>query len=249
MSHRPAACGFFLLLAACSREVPKVSQPPATHEQLRGMNVAAYDASRERLSKEAAGKWAVIVRGQAHLPFGSFEEARAAADRLAPTDSHRFIWRPGTDDVRQEFNLSMWRDEPGKKGNWAQLGIAFAVRTKVAETLSPSQGTEWSLNGKTMRWPHPGGTRVTLRLQSPCGEQQEDVDMARSLSFVHDITVTPDVAGRLGLERAAVPGEAVPEGTDVKYRLALVRVKEPTLQIDELVVAFLVPQELWDRDG
>jgi hypothetical protein len=251
MSPRPAAWALFLLLAACSREVSKAPQPPVPHEELRAMNVAAYETSRERLLHNAAGKWAVIVRGQAHSPFASFEEARVAADRLAPTDSHRFIWRPGTDDVRREFNLSMWRDEHGKKGNWAQLGLALSVRLNIAETLSPSAGTEWSLGGRTKSWPPgpAGGTRITLRLQAPCGDQQEDVDMVRSLSFVHDITVTPNVATRLEVERAAVPGEALPEGTDVRYRLALVRVKEPTLQIDELVVAFLVPQELWNRDG
>jgi hypothetical protein len=253
-----------LLPAACSRQTPKRPQPPAAHEELRAMNVAAYNAARERLWKDAdtrprewpfrldasaPERWAVIVHGEVRFPFATFELAREEADRLAPKDSHRFIWRPGTDDVRREFNLSMWKDEPGEKGNWAQLGTALPARLKIQETLSPSQGTEWSLGGKTMRWPHPGGTRVTLRLQAPCGEKQEDVDMVRSLSFAHDITVTPDVAGRLELERAAVPGEAVPEATEVKYRLALVRVKEPTLGIDELVVAFLVPQELWDRDG
>ena len=237
-----------LLLAACGQK-PSLARrptPPRTHEDLRAANVAAYEAARERLLRDSAGQWTLIVRGiEVHVSADTFEAACARADALAPDDSHRFIWRPGTDDARREFYLSPWVDKPGEQGNWMQLGIAFVARVGVRETFSPSVGTSWSLNGRERSWSVPGVSRVTLKLQAPCGPAEEDADIVSSKSFVHDITLTPEIAARLGVERAAIPGSAFAAGGDKAWRLAWVRVKEPTLGIDEMAVGFIVPPELW----
>src|SRR5262245_52933379 len=109
-----------LLLAGCGdKAAPPPGAPrPASREVLRAMNVAAYDAAKEKLQRESADKWTIIVRGQIGGPFASFEEATRRADELGPDDGHRFIWRPGEDDVPREFELSIWLDKPGEYGNW-----------------------------------------------------------------------------------------------------------------------------------
>ncbi|MGI9519841.1 MAG: M56 family metallopeptidase, partial [Pirellulaceae bacterium] len=85
-------------------------------------NNTTYHREREKLAADHAGRWVAIVDGRLLASFDSFEECLAAADEANRHAVHRYIFRPGIDDVDDEFTYSPWiTGQP----NWWQFGRQF----------------------------------------------------------------------------------------------------------------------------
>lgn len=206
-------------------------------EGTRAKNERRYAEVKERLWKEDRGRWTVLADGELLGPFESSAKALEAADRRAPWDAHRFVWRPAVDDVPVDFSFSpRFADK-----NWMfQVGLGFSSRVGV-NAWSVTFGTiQWNTARGSVKWPD---MTVTLPLEAADGKNKKTVSFAWSQEFTGDLAVDEPTARELGLERSAIPGLARPDG-DEKHgrRRSWVRASIPDLKFEELVPAILIPR-------
>ena len=194
----------------------------------RRINDWNYRNSINSLRETSKGEWVVIAKGRISGTFDSFEKA-AKQDLDA---AHRFIFRPGIDDGDVNYDLSvMQSDNP----TWNQLGSKIGTRFPMRIDSS-----NWEHKGKTI--PTLDG-RARITIGDTEGNAQVQTLAVRSMMFQDNLTVTQSQSNELKLEKYSVPGRATWwRGAD-PGRKVWCQLKIDGLDIDDRLLAFVVPQK------
>ena len=199
-------------------------------------NLRTYTRNRKLLDSVEKGKWVVIAGGKLCVAFDDYQSALAFADKNHPQSKHRFIFRPGIDDKNEpKFYLSPWKTG---SPNWNQLGRQFHQDQQL--TIS---AFKWIRNRKSLDTPNGKGV---VTLGSIDGKQSIKRSCVVSGMFNRYLTLTETDAEALGLYKSSAPGK-VQYGNSGKCDRVFCMVKIPELEIDTLVLAFVIPDRLVQR--
>ena len=213
------------------------SAKPSLEEQ-RAANENAYRESADYLRTVHKDRWVVIAGGRVLASFEKWQDAVDTADKMDSGAQHRFVFRPGVDDGDEDFMQSPWMSSDP---NWFQLGRRF--RTVYPFTISSDL---WIHKGRSHRTPDGRGW---IALGTPGKKPSVRTRAVGSNLFEQDLSITGQVAETLGLERFSVPGKAfLNRSKKNECRKALCRVTIDDLGVDTLVSAFIIPQQIVDRN-
>ncbi|MGI9517793.1 MAG: carboxypeptidase-like regulatory domain-containing protein, partial [Pirellulaceae bacterium] len=151
---------------------------------------------------------------------------------------HRYIFRPGIDDVDDEFTYSPWiTGQP----NWWQFGRQFTRKNRM--TIAWDQ---WGKGDKSV--PAPEG-KASFTLNAPGGEEvQLNHRAVCSQMVTQQLTLTEGDVNRLRLHRFSIPGNVRSTTYDVDCYRVHVQAAIPELDINQTLAAIVMPQTVVDKD-
>ena len=196
----------------------------------RKLNDAAYEKAKETFKELQENSWIAITNGQVTKAFDSMQKANEAADKIDPDAVHRYVFRPGVDDVNPIFALSPWSE----RANWVQLGRSF--HQKALLTVAANL---WVRNGKQVN-------HETVTVASVASNNETTINSHTVVSgmFMYDLTITESMAQKLDVYRFSVPGQATLKGWDAKCEKGWCRGTIPGLDVDMQVLAFIIPDSV-----
>jgi hypothetical protein len=251
-----------VLAFACSVALVQESAPPPASapaapvdESLqidaeRGVDdvaFASFTAERRRLLAEGRGAgWVAIAGGEvlprdergAVAPAATFEKLLAVVDAKHPSARHRYLFRVD--------------DPPRADESFVALNLCYAdaFGNRCVELL----GRDFSVSADEMTF--GSGDRVhrfvrtdlavEFPLRNPAAKTSTAIQLVPSTGYDGVFMLTRESAGRLGLARFEIPGDATLEckcdpGRFASCRRARVRVVLEDLGIDELLPALIWP--------
>ena len=197
---------------------PSPTGPEAVEAQ-RAANLKAYEAAKEGLRRDKAGKWVVIADGKV-VTWGAKPEEIVGA---APKALHRFFFQVGEEGDASAF-ITAWYGP-----RFAGLGLGGAVGADV----SFGESVLFEKGGKTAAFTGGPFPRARVRI-STAGGKPEVLDVFAG-SVGPDLLVTPEDAERMSLARAEVPG-TLTIGRELACRRVLLHVGIEGLAADGWLV-------------
>ena len=246
---QPGANYYALAIKESLAELDRAEQMRQVRLQ-RALNQRCFADNEDRIASEFGGTWVAIVRGELLGGFDSMHSASEAADQVDAEALHRFVFQVGSSESSDSFGTSAWAEKP----QWRQVGRAFRAANEI--TVGPS---EWRVGENSLG---AGDGRALLFLTTPATAadgrpwqlpSRGDAPAHSQQAFVassmleQEMTLPESDAIVLGLFRYSVPGTARSVAYDVECPKVQVRVAEPKLGIDQVVTAFLIPDEFTRR--
>ncbi len=227
------------LFCSCQGQVGVVPVEPGPVERNEGAleaeeraNLETWHTQGERLATEAQGEWVLIVAGEIHGPWPSFEDALPVARELCEGARHAFLYRPGVDDRDREFALSPFSSSDP---HWNQVGIRWRQQWQIGIAASMNL---WNREGHSVAW---GDQEARLRLESIDGKSHHNVRVVASGLFEDELCLAQADARTLGAGVFRVPGRARYAGSTEPCEKLLLRASIPQLEIDGPLVAYVLP--------
>lgn len=211
----------------------------------RVKNRLAYEGARDRLRKEVpSGAFVVIVNGEVHSPHESLKDAASFAHRASPDALHRYLYRPGIDDVEDAVRLSPFILQGSDDKCWMQYGDSLLTTLEIAQMAS-AHDLIWSRRGKRVAWSGEA-PRAPLNLRA---YQSDDaalesapaiaVNAIGSALLQSTLTIPERVGKLLDLDRHAIPGKRTIQFSE--QRLVECRVGWAEISVVELGLLEPIP--------
>ncbi len=211
------------------------------------VNWKTYHENKAVLAKIKKGKWVVIAGGRLTSSFENFDQAVEHANKAHANAFHRFIFRPGIDDVNprrkppknvKPENLLLSPRNTGTP-HWIQIGTAL----HRSQGITASE-THWIRGQRKIAAP---GGRAHIQIGSSEDKQRfEQVTAVLSNTLSRELTLPQSMAARLGLFRNSLPHSMTSQG-NMQCPAVRCEIKIPQLNISKTVTAFVYSQQEIDK--